>query len=1534
MKKRLFLISALTLFAFLQINAQRFTDKLDRGIVAIPATGGYLVSWRIFGEEYYDTKYTLYRNDKMIAENLTVSNYTDAAGGPSSKYSVEAFVNGVSQGRSATVQAWANNYKLVKVEQVTNRNGVKQANGVSQNPGGDNSGYCLNDISLADVNGDGLAEFIVKRNNCKGNLNQPSNTTDFNQYECYTMEGKRLWWIDLGPNLMSNPDEQYDMIGYDWDRDGKAECIMRGADNMIIHTATGKTINIGDMTFDCGKGLSERPEYVGVGAEYLLYLNGETGEPYGWDGSDNWTPMAFPLPRFESNETVGDGSVWGDVGHRATKIYMAAPYFDGRNPSIFLGRGCYTRHKMCALDVNPDTHEITQRWRWNCYDGGSVWFGNGFHNFQIADVDLDGRDEVMFGSMVIDDTGYGLATTGLGHGDAQHCGDLDPYRWGQEQFTCQEGSQGNSFWCAATGEVYYRKQDGGDDGRAMAGNFTNDYPGGQGKSASSATVGLSSCRYLPDNGISNLDNRIFWDGDLLDEMFDSKSGANRAGTIIKWGGKVLRNFTGISNNWTKCNPSAQGDILGDWREELVLRLSDNTGFHIYPTTYATEFGLPTLWHDHQYRNAMAWQCVGYNQPPHPSFFVGELEGITQAPPPLVLRGRTELSNGTTVSSSMDGKHLLLCSQSDAEVTIATGAKPWIFMDNAAAWVQGTGDQQATRNTPKRPARTIINYMHTIKGAGFSGTTRVVKQGEGILVLPNVEQTHTGNTDVWNGTLVFDGTLTNSPLWLNRHTKLVTAGGKFQKGIRADYNATIEIGENSKSTLTASTLALNFGSRVVFDLYNDLTCDQIMATTITLEKKDWKYGPKYLAPVFEFRFSGEPAEGRYLLAEAAITGEIGEVVLEGIETKRHFLEYSEGKLYLVVEPIRNAAAIAWQGGVNNIWDFGLTKNFLNNGQADYASLNDDITFDDNAAVTDITIRGQVRPKSLVFNNETKDIKISGISENGVRNEPSLTKNGAGKTTINGKNYMGNTVINAGTLEVDYLSSEYLPCAALGTTDKTILLTNGATLAISDEALTEQILTIDGEGTLDVAKTMTFNKGIVGKNGGILHKAGSGTLTTASGNTIKRLVIDNGRVDCGVSNNVDQLPDTVEFVNGVLWGRTMDDLPGITNNANFVVPEGCKGTYYASYRGGNNGKLKGKGEFTAYSGGIRCVWNGDWSEFEGTVIPALINRQAKPTYDPSWDWSNGKGLPKATLQLNDGVTVNNNSVDLHLGGIKGWGTLAGSKAVYVGANNEDINFQGTFSGMAVVKEGDGTWTIDSNHKQLSLARLFIMGGTVYFNALSNTSSSLNSLAPVTVRDGATMEGTHLIGNTCIIQNGGTLKVGKRGATCYGEMKFAKTLNLQTGSKVILNIQNAQNKTTSRSYLTVGTTLTINGEVEVTMADSYQPAVGDSIILWTANSLSGTPTFTLPQLPEGMEWNTDDLKAKTGILRVVTATSIAQLPAATEVSCTVYALSGQKVGEFRSQKGNAMARMHTLGLPKGSYVVCMKANGQELRKKITLY
>lgn len=1537
MKRLLFLMAFVSLMSV--CYAQRTTDKLDRGLVAVPANGGgYLVTWRKFGEEYYDTRYNLYRNGTQIATNLKASNFVDKSGTSAALYAVEAVVRGVPQERSSAVKAWSANYFDVKVQPVTNRAGNTIDNSVAGNSGGNDTttpGYTLNDISLADVDGDGVCEFIVKRNNSQGNLRTASNKTDFNLYECYKIDGTRLWWIDLGPMLMAGADEQWDMIGYDWDQDGKAEMIMRGADNMIIHTATGKTINIGDM--NAGFNGSERAEYMGVGNEYLLYLNGATGEPYGWDGSSNWTPMAYPLPQFESDEKSGDANVWGDLGHRMQKHYFGAPYLNGRTPSIFLGRGCYTRHKACALDVNPTTHELIQRWRWNCYDSKSPWYGNGFHNFAIADVDMDGRDEIVYGSMILDDTGFGLATTGLGHGDAQHCGDLDPYRWGLEQFTCQEGSQGNSYWNATTGEIYYRKADGGDDGRALAGNFTNLYYGGQGRSVSSGVIGLSSGKVVNTNGdamsgnYANLNNRIYWDGDLLDEIFNSKNGANRPGHIFKWGGQQIAAFDAITNNWTKCNPSAQGDIIGDWREELVLRTADNSALRIYTTNYATDYDIYTLWHDHQYRNGMAWQCVGYNQPPHLSYYLGEVENITIAPPPLMLRGRTEVANGGSIATTTE--HLLISGYEDQTITVQEGAEPYILTINTPAWVQGSGDKQATASTPKSPARNVVSYTTTLTGGAFAGATRLIKQGEGLLVLPSVVEKHTGETNIWNGSLQFDGTFENSALWLNRHTSLYSNGGQFKAGITADYNATIYPGgKDHLGSITASTIQLNMGSRVVFDL-NGSQADQFNASTLAIESKDIEYGPKYKSPLFLFNATGTIASGQYELGTVGvITGSLNEVVIEGIDDKRTALLHENGKLYLVVEDLRAPATVTWNGDVSNIWDFAITKNFLKAGEAEYSVPGDDVLFDDAAVTTSVKIKRYVKPGSITFNNSTKAFTFTGDS---IIGGAPIIKNGTGNVTINTENNVGTTTINSGKLTVNMLANTTgQNYGSLGDATRKITINDGATLATTGIIMTDQPVAVSGTATIDVASgtSLTFNKGFTG-SGATIVKSGAGTMTLGPGKAYSKLLVKNGRVNSQAVSNIDQLPATVEFGYGVVWGANEENTPGITNTTNFVVPEGATGEFRGSFRGTYSGKLTGKGKFKPVSGGVRCYWDGDWSQFEGVIEPEAsdaTNRQNKKSYTPTFDFRNAKGLPLATLSLPSGFTFNTTQ-NISVANVVGSGTLGSTYTYTIGGQNDNIiaNWSAT---APVVKEGDG-------YMEVIKAGAITGGLTVKAGEL-RFYGDLNSQFFGT--KGITLSGTGSIAGSGLLASL-TMESGTKLTPCSNfffvdeyifspaTVKTSAAMNIKQGATAKFLIESTDSYSTVEARF-----LTVNGTVTVELMDGYTPKVGDKFTLWTASgSFTGTPTYSLPVLPAGLYWNTNELAAKSGVLSITDdpTVGIGQIAADAMVQAEVFSITGIHLGSFQTQCSQIPAEVRKLGVMSGTYIVRMSVGRNTMIETIII-
>jgi len=1155
--KRFYLLTFFLLLFSCVAFAQRSTDRLDRGLVAIPSDGGNFISWRIFGEEYYDTEYNLYCNGtKLNSTPLKVSNYKHSGGNSSSRYQVAPVVRGVEQEKCAEVKRWSNQYIQFAVKKLASRNGTDITND-----------YQINDIALADVTGDGISEFIIKRN-YKDKMTI-ANDTAFNCLEVYTLSGDRLWWIDLGPNMVSGPDEQYDAVGYDWDQDGKAEVLMRGADNMIIHHPDGSTTNIGNMSVNTRNTVNQSDgnlAYTNYGAEYLLYMDGATGKPYPI-GANGQLWMTYPLPRGNVND-------WGDgYGHRSMKHYFGAPFLDGRNPYIFLGRGCYTKHHMKTFSVDPQTHKLTLNWEWN----GTSWpyHGQGYHNYGIADVDWDGRDEIVFGSMVIDDNGKGLHTTGLGHGDAQHCSDFDPYRHGQEIFACNEDSPAMNYRDGTTGKLYYRLQSTSDDGRALCGNFSNDYPGAIGHSSQSGTVSCVADKIIPNapGGFTN-NFRIYWDGDLLEEGLDGASSREGAARVVKANGSVVFTADGTANcNWTKNTPSATGDILGDWREEIIVRTSDNRYVRVYTTNHTTKYRNYTLWHDHQYRQGMVWESIGYNQPPHASYFLGELEGITVAPPPLTTTNRIVASNGSAIGTSNNGQHVLVCDWADTQISIEEGASPWVATFYVPSWVQGTN----STNTSGNPAINYTYYTCDVTGSGLTGSARLVKQGDGRLNLPATAFTHTGATDVWAGTVSFNGTLLNSPLWLNRFATLESEGGQF-RSIAMEYDAHLKIGGDEQSkpcTVTTDTLKMRFGARVVFDLMQGASDQLIVNKLLTIETKSWEYGPQYLVPLFEFvnHDGEEPAEGRYLIGTVAkIDGNLNDIRIDGLGTKvKSTLEQEGDKLYLVIEAMRESTNIAWKGTENNIWDLGETQNFTEGDNAAAFVTGDNVIFGDDAQQFTVNVKSEIEADSVIVNN-TKAYTFQGSGS--LIGNTTLVKQGTGTLTIKTDNsYTGGTRISGGTVIVSSLANATQAKGNLGamnTAANKFIMENGGAMQTTAAVTNGSAIRMEGElgGAIINVADFVVDRPMTGT---VLTKKGSGWMKLNVSNTaLSRMIIAAGTVQCVNSNTPAKV---VEYQGGTLRENT-----GTSYAIN--VPKGKTGTWYMANRSTYTNKVTGEGTLNAY------------------------------------------------------------------------------------------------------------------------------------------------------------------------------------------------------------------------------------------------------------------------------------------------------------------------------------------------------------------
>lgn len=945
------------------MQAQRKTDALDRGLVGVKVNSGVYLSWRVQADEYYDVTYNIYRNGALIAQNLKASNYNDASGNTNSKYTVAAVKNGVIGTLCDAVTPWAQQYLAIPVADVVDRTGKKvwSSAGVESQVN-----YTINDIALGDVDGDGKIDFIVKRKNQQDQdeLFPTGNLTTFCHIECYasSINYRLLWWIDCGPNICYGSDEQWDAVAFDWNEDGACEVIYRGGANTIIHHSDGTTETIGNVNENIRNGISHTANmtFANAGEEWLMYIDGRTGKTY--------DVIPYPLER-------GNAIDWGDgYGHRSSKYFVGAPYLDGVNPYIFLGRGIYTKTIACTYRVNKATNKLYKVGNtWNSYTNKG-WYGQGYHNFAIADVDEDGCDEIIYGSMVLDfhladNSLHGMSSTGLGHGDASHTSDLDPFRKGLETFACNEDDPAYNYRNAATCEIYARGVSSSDDGRSMAGNFTNQYPGGIGASTASGIVPLSYVQpdpYSPKyiDGMANdwngqtpypmaLNFRIYWDGDLLDETINGP-GSNESYLFVdKLGARIFDTGHGHYEtaciNYTKKNPCASGDILGDWREELVMRSADNKYIRVYTTVTPTEYRMPSLWYDHEYRQAMVWQTEGYNQPPHKSYFVGELEGLTQAHPPLTLAGRTIIRNNGTIDTSVNDKDVLIMPDGNGTeyaVTMTHGATPSTIFLHSRTTIEG-GDQVQYKETKRTYDRIRLN------GGAITGKTNIAKQGSSAAHLPNTAHTHTGRTDVWQGALICNGSFVNSPLWANIHTELflgnaLSSEASTYKSVEMEYGSSLFITNQSKTTplptdngyahMNVGDLFIKEGSRIVFDINgaDNASGDRLnVMGKMTVRKQNWQYGPKYLAPVFEIRASSKLAAGEYLLGsfnELAEGSSLDNIIVEcpkGTAEPVAQIYAEDGKYYLHVGTKRKNSGRFISGSTYYLYNVSTDK-FLSRG----------------------------------------------------------------------------------------------------------------------------------------------------------------------------------------------------------------------------------------------------------------------------------------------------------------------------------------------------------------------------------------------------------------------------------------------------------------------------------------------------------------------------------------------------------------------------------------------------------------------------
>lgn len=593
-------------------DIQRRMENIDRGTVAMKTDNGVFVSWRWLGYESADTLYNVYRDGiKINQEPLNATCYMDLDGTSLSEYSVLPV--GQEDVTGEKVKVWENGYIEIPVQPPTeSKKAMDGENEVEMN-----TPYSVCELSVADLDGDGQYEYIVKWDPAYVRDASKAGFTGDCVIDAYEIDGTLMWRINMGKNIRSGPhDTQF--IVYDFDNDGMAEMACRTADG----TVAGDGTVIGDATkdwaaLDNGKNLQ--------GPLYLTVFNGI-------DGSVMDTVLYDPQTFGEDYDLTD----WGDsYGNRSERYLASMACVDGEHTSFQMARGYYggpegpLGGRSVVASYHVEDKKIVRDWIFDTKENGNKYFNQGNHSMAAADIDYDGLDEIIYGALVLDHDGTIMYCTGLGHGDAQHTGDLLPSRPGLETFSAHEWKGIDYVYemrDARTGEILLGGASELDNGRGCTADIDPRYEGEEvwslaGILSSADGTVLSNSFSMPIN------YAIWWDGDLGRELQDDTE-ISKVNTDEYVSEVIFRAEDCHCANGGKANSALTADIFGDWREETIYATRDNTAIRIFVSTEPTSYRLPTLMHDPLYRNYVALQNVCYNQPAHTSYYIGyDMENV-------------------------------------------------------------------------------------------------------------------------------------------------------------------------------------------------------------------------------------------------------------------------------------------------------------------------------------------------------------------------------------------------------------------------------------------------------------------------------------------------------------------------------------------------------------------------------------------------------------------------------------------------------------------------------------------------------------------------------------------------------------------------------------------------------------------------------------------------------------------------------------------------------------------------------------------
>ena len=1347
MKQLLIFAICVFVFSIHPVLAQRLQQPLDRGVVAVYRSGGrsvtssggtgYLISWRKLAQEPEGTTYNVYRRaqgttefTKMNTSPLKVTNYKPASLANNTEYAVTAITPEGVEGQMSKpflykTQPWPNVWLNIDFDDnVIHRDDYRTK-------------FCW----PMDTDGDGEYDAVVVDRLFAGVADSEeggdniANTS--HKIQAYRFSSELLWTVDMGPNVNICSGQNDMVVAWDIDCDGHCEVIIRSSDGTRFwnkqQETWGKYVGGSDTADTDEDGITDyRTQSKRNPPMYISIIDGLTGEEK-YHAEANYATLT------DGRDSYGrdNRSSYMNFGYGAMEGHYGIAYLDGIHPSLVM---------ECADRESGGLHHVyVLTWDFDWADGmasnwhhSHTWSANDkqplcaeFHQIRILDGDGDGCDELWTGSYGVNPAQDRFVSTGLAHGDRFIISDIDPERPGLEGFSIQQSALlGQCLYEVRTAEhikewylpsVY-------DVGRGTCLDMDAKHKGYEILSYADEFVYDCKGEKTGQTRTGSMYEGCWWDGDLQREWINSPGGSGWGTNMMmsKVLGDRLAEFSQESN-WashggTGTRPTFMGDIMGDWREEIILAKqneSSSTGLVGYTTAMPTNYSIYCLQQDPHYSSDCTTR--GYYQHPNTGFYLGGDMPLPPLPPVF----KADVNN-----QMVSGKSVMFDLQGDNHSPLTINHSPsMLYLMNPRG------------------------HDYTFNGTGTIGNGRLVKSMQGTATF-DCDLGHTGLNLISEGILCVNGEIAG-PVELRARGTLsgnailqdtITFEGALNyEGCRLAPGQMV----SKKSMTLPGNVYLEFGTRNTdyLSVEGDLTFK----------------GTNYITISFDDKSAGE-----CVLAQCSgnLTCDVTKLKVRGLEGVNYDLMVRDNK-YLVLALNETRAPqenVVWTGNEGNVWDY-KAKNFMTNYATSFVA-GDAVIFNAQAQQKNITVNEMMVTNGIFFDSGTYTLSGNG----GISGEGSLTINKAANVTLNMKysDYTGKTIVNGGTLTVpNFYDGGQNSALGAATAAKDNLQLNGGTLVLSKDNMgTDRQITLTDTATIRItqANSSLSLKGQISGNG-YLIKDGAGQLnfTYGGSNNFAGLIVKKGIVAQGVWNATFGRSGSPMLLCGgevhQIDQKSTSTIP--TFNHVVTVQEGTANKIVGSSRGKINGSVKGKGNLTLVSKYVRCDIGLDFKDYEGTLTAS----------GSQWRlMSNVTDMSKATLKVDADTYIahyasgsgNQQSATLKIGAIAGMvtdGVLEGLTTYQIGYLNTDMTFAGLLKGKAVTKEGTGKLTLKTAG---STSPITVNGGTLELN---NTTATPITTGLVTVAAKGIITGTATVQNLTL----------NKGATTICQLKASDNTRL---------------------------------------------------------------------------------------------------------------------------------------------------------------